>query len=133
MQVYDRFTTKEFQNDYRTIVLRDDWTDYDDYVQNTGGIENLETSTPITVTLIYFEGLGVLVEEGLIDVNLVAKLLSASVIQVWEKFGPYFVEMRERSGQPRIFDKTEYLYYEMKRLRGDDWSFEGLIRTQAPR
>ena len=78
MQIYDRFTTKEFQLDYRTLAVSDDWTDYDDFIQNIRGLENVETSNPIAVTLTYFEGLGVLVEEGLIDVNLVAKLLSAS-------------------------------------------------------
>ena len=65
-----------------------------------------------------------LVEEGLIDVNLVAKLLSASVIQCWEKVRPYVLEQRERQQLPRIFDKTEYLYNEMKRVRGADWSYE---------
>ena len=41
MQIYDRFTTKEFQLDYRTLAVSDDWTDYDDFIQNIRGLENV--------------------------------------------------------------------------------------------
>jgi len=133
MQIYDRFVTKEFQKDWRTFVLADEWKSYNDYLARYSGKENLEVSSRIATVFHYFEGVGVLVEEGLIDSKLVAKLLSASVIQCWEKYESVIREQRKLSGLPRIFDKTEYLYNEMKNLRGDDWSFESVIRAQAPR
>lgn len=128
MQIYDRFVTKDFQSEWRKFVFVYDWKNYDDYNQRYSPRTDLEVSSSIATLFHYFEGVGVLLEEDLIDSGLVAKLLSASVIQCWEKYEPIVRERRERTGQPRIFDKTEYLYLEMKKLRGEDWSYTG---TQA--
>lgn len=63
----------------------------------------------------FFEGLGVLVMKGLVDVALVEDLLSERVIWYWEDV------MRESREDARIFvndpkqgDHIEYLYHEMK-------------------
>jgi hypothetical protein len=133
MQIYDRFVSREFQLDWRAFLWKYEWDNYDDFMEQTYGVENIEVSSNISSIFHYFEGVGVLVEEGLIDVNLVAKLLSASVIQCWEKVEPYVREQRERFGLPRIFDKTEYLYNEMKRVRGDDWSYTSATQILEPK
>jgi hypothetical protein len=65
-----------------------------------------------------------LIEEKLIDPKLVANLMSGNIMYVWERYGS-FIEYRGRANWPREWDKTEYFYGEMKRLRGDDWSPQG--------
>ena len=123
MQLYDKFVTKEFQEYFRTMIHLYEWTDTDDYIAKYSIVNNFEDSVVTSTVFHYFEGIGVLVEEGLIDSKLVAKLLAASVIQLWEKYESMILERRERSNRPRIYDKTEYLYHEIKKLRGQDWDY----------
>jgi hypothetical protein len=63
----------------------------------------------------FFEGIGVLVYQNLIDVELVAELMSRHVIRFWEKMEPISKEMRRRLNLPRVDEKIEYLYDEMKK------------------
>jgi hypothetical protein len=123
MQIYDKFVTKDFQNDCRILLRVWEWDDYDDYRNKYSSANNLEASSRLATVFHYFEGVGVLVEENLVDSKMVAKLLSANVIQIWEKFGPIFLEFRVKANLPRVYDKTELLYNEMKKLREDDWNY----------
>ena len=90
------------------------WVDYDDKMRKYpwGSPEFIEEA----VLWNYWESTGVLVEEGLIDTKMLSKLIAGDLIQFWEKFSPFLFEMRRRRGFPQMYDKTEYLYYEMKRL-----------------
>jgi len=58
----------------------------------------------------YFEGLGVLVREGLIDIRLVSLFLYGEVKLFWEKWGSFFKEQRIVENYPRAWIETEYLY-----------------------
>ena len=58
----------------------------------------------------YFEGIGVLVREGLINVRLVSLFLYGEVKWFWEKYGPYFKEHRVVENYPRAWIEAEYLY-----------------------
>jgi hypothetical protein len=69
----------------------------------------------------FYEEIGVLVEEGLIDVNLVIQLIGRGFRQFWEKFEPIVVETRVRRKYPQYFDRIEYLYNEVKKVRGYQW------------
>jgi hypothetical protein len=69
----------------------------------------------------FYEEIGVLLEEGLIDVNLVIQLIGGTFRLYWEKFEPYVLERRIRDNYPRYYDKMEYLYNEIEKLRGHEW------------
>jgi hypothetical protein len=63
----------------------------------------------------YFEGLGMLVKRGLIDIDLVEDLFSHRVIWWWETHAaPYVDTMRQNLKDPTIADSVEYLYNVMK-------------------
>jgi len=64
----------------------------------------------------YFEGIGVLVQEGLLDVDLVEKLFAGRIIAIWEKIFPVgsIDEARQIIKDPGMHDHFEYLYHEMK-------------------
>ena len=59
---------------------------------------------------VFFEGLGVLVREGLIDVRLVSLFLYGEVKLFWEKWGPFMREQRIVANYPRAWIEAEYLY-----------------------
>jgi hypothetical protein len=58
----------------------------------------------------YFEGMGVLVREKLIDLRLVSLFLHGEIKLYWEKFGPFFKQFRVSENYPRAWIEAEYLY-----------------------
>jgi hypothetical protein len=60
-----------------------------------------------------YEGLGVLVHEGLVDIRLVARYIGGTYKALWEMWGPVFVQARAAWKEPRIGAECEYLYDEL--------------------
>ena len=117
MQAYSRFTEKEFQKSWFEMVSQWEWDDYDDFMAKYGPKTNSEDASKWGSVLAYFEGLGVFVEQGLIDIELVSRLGSTNIINCWEKFGPVFEEYTRRTGNPYAYDYLEWLYNELKDKR----------------
>jgi hypothetical protein len=69
----------------------------------------------ISQVYMFFDEIGVLLQMGLIDINLVEKLLSGHAIRVWEKLKPLIDYRRKLRNDPRIAQGFEYLYNEMKK------------------
>jgi len=81
----------------------------------------------LTTQATFYEGVGVLVEEGLIDINLVDKLLRNNILGNWESLEPLIHEMRQIGKQRYdalasydkyhvIYDTWERLYNRIKQL-----------------
>jgi hypothetical protein len=75
--------------------------------------ENLEIFTTYQVLNTYFEGLGILVKEKLLDVALIENLLKRRIQWFWEYTAPYYDEIRQRTNDPTMFENFEYLYNEV--------------------
>jgi hypothetical protein len=56
------------------------------------------------------ESLGVLVRDGLIDIGMLARLHSGSILFFWDRFCEGILDSREAMGWPRWMVETEYLY-----------------------
>ena len=72
--------------------------------------EDREMFSILAKRLSYYEGIGVLIEDGLIDIGLVAKLSSGNIISFWERFGDGVKAIREYYNWPRWAIMVEYLY-----------------------
>jgi hypothetical protein len=72
MQLYDRYNDTEFRKAYNK-VLYTQWADYDDFNAKYGP----ESDVRIALETInaFFEGVGVLVKRGLLDILYVEDLL----------------------------------------------------------
>jgi len=60
--------------------------------------------------LSYYEGIGVLISEGLLDIGLVARLSSGNIIWFWEKYRDGLYDLREKFKWVRFAIEVEYLY-----------------------
>ena len=60
-----------------------------------------------TVTL---EGLGVLLRKDLVDIEMVARMLSGTIIYLWERYRDMLYRFREEYNWPRAQIEMEYLY-----------------------
>ncbi len=63
----------------------------------------------------FFEGVGVLVIENLLEIRLVAELMTDPLTMYWDLFAPHIDEVRERGNTPRMLAETEYLYNTLKK------------------
>lgn len=57
-----------------------------------------------------YEGIGVLVHEGLLDIRLVARMIGNTFKSAWENWGPIYKEARVKWSFPRYAIECEYLY-----------------------
>jgi hypothetical protein len=112
MQVLHRFYEPDFFEKY-TQVLYWKWADYDDFIQKYGWKNNPQAWYSEGSIAAYFEGIGLLMNLGLLDVKLVHGLLFRHVKLFWEKIMPVSLEMRKRLKIPHVDQWVEYLYSEL--------------------
>jgi hypothetical protein len=86
------------------------WSTAEDFTEEW---RNLEGRKTVATLANWYEGLGVLVKENLLDIGVVALLLTGLVIPFWNKFIPIIDETRELYGSPRFLSENEYLYNEL--------------------
>jgi hypothetical protein len=118
-QLYSEFRSADNLRLYGK-ALQMMWDDFDDF-EKKYGLEDWEKRVPYTSMSLFYEEIGVLLEEELIDINLVIQLIGGTFRWFWEKFEPIVLEHRVRQRYPQYFDKMEYLYNEIKKLRGHQW------------
>jgi hypothetical protein len=67
---------------------------------------------------IFFDGVGVLVRKGLVDIDLVERIFYDRIIWYWEMIKPRALFVRESFG-PKHLEDLEWLYEEMVRRHGN--------------
>ncbi len=117
MDIYDQFYNPEWHRRWMEVVYvyqNEDLMDSDGVPRFLkGDIDNFVDASSLAS---FFEGIGLLVNKGLIDINLVAELMSSPLIWVWEKVEELVRKTREVTGRPQIYEWFEYLYNEIQRI-----------------
>ena len=72
-----------------------------------------ENQYAINILTGYYEGLGTLVKEDMLNIRWVALLFGSWTRMFWEKVEPIAEEIRVDHKAPRFFSETEYLYNEL--------------------
>lgn len=119
MNVYNRWNTKELQAAYglSRFDIVPKIKDYEDWRQHysvRGGPQNLETWLNLQLLVTYFEGLGMLVKKGLIDIDMVDDLFAGRIKWYWESGRVLWQGARAGLGDPQLYDSVEYLYNALK-------------------
>ena len=112
MHIFNRFQEVEFRKNFNEIMTRE-WKDYDDWDRKYGRYTNPTAQAISSSIALFFEGLGVLLKRGLLDIDIVGELMSTPVRRYWEKTNPIIIEMRDRSNREGALSSAEYLYDEM--------------------
>ena len=116
MGVYDTWRSPSFRESFIKMNRRE-WKDFAEWQTKYRPIDNPEESTAEHIVFTFYDGVGVLVRRGLIDIGMVDELLSGSFLNLWEKFEVVFGQVRENNKNPRIFKNSEYLYNEIIQYR----------------
>ena len=111
MRIYDRFGSKEMVEAIYSVGQLG---------AKSSDLQPPEKLTGITQLAVLFEGLGVLLEKGLIDIELVDSLFGPSLDTLWEPIRPFIYNTREALKQPFMFSHFEYLHDKLNDYRKED-------------
>jgi hypothetical protein len=108
MRIYDRFGSKEMVEAMNSVGrLRSMKAEFPPQAELTG----------VTQIAIVFEGLGVLLEQNLIDIKLVDSLFGPTLVSLWDPIHPVINGMRESLKEPFFFSHFEYLHDRLNEYR----------------
>ena len=117
MELYEQYYAPEYHKRWMEIVYRLREEDlFDTNGKPTFLKGEVENYIEINALCCFFEGVGLLVNKKLIDIVLVAELMSTPIILVWEKIRNFVEKVREVMGRPQVYEWFEYLYQEIQEL-----------------
>ncbi|MGA2310425.1 MAG: hypothetical protein ABSG57_12880 [Candidatus Bathyarchaeia archaeon] len=110
---YDISTSREFLEAF-VDTFEVEFKDYDDFVKRYGRPIS-RNQVPMSFMMMgnFFEQIGVLFKNRLIDASLIDQLFPVFV--VWEKMKPLVEGMRKEYHNPGFLEWFEYLYNEMRK------------------
>jgi len=117
MDIYDHFYDTEFHKRWMEavyVIQNADLFDSEGLPKFLTG--DIGTYVEITSLCSFFEGVGLLIKKKLIDIDLVAELMSTPIFLVWEKVEKFVKKIRVILGRPQIYEWFEYLYNEIQRI-----------------
>jgi hypothetical protein len=116
MQVYQQLNSEE---SFRTFaeLMNLECENYDEFLRKYDSSVNPNNFGKRSHIWWSYNTIGVLLHEGLIEPDLVFKLLGPLVVQQWKKWSSIIEEIRERENVPENLKMFEYLYGEMRKLR----------------
>ena len=123
MQIWDKVNNKDFLEDWTETLWSWKWDTYEEYLTKYGSKpEKLSKLTHVLDTL---SGIGVLLENGLVDPKMLYRILLQGwgPILYWEKYGPSLKEFGRRTGESRMYAGFEFLYNEFSRLYEEEHGY----------
>jgi hypothetical protein len=115
MQIHEQWKDRTFIKGFYEMLNKWEWKDFYDFLAKYGQGSNEEAFITMVEVVWYFEGVGQLLREELIDIGLVEAMYSDRVIRLWEKGYPIILGLRELNQNPDYYGNFEYLYREMKK------------------
>jgi len=113
MNIMNSYRSPEFRKQWHTLWNLE-WDDFDDFKKKYEG--NVEVITAWTSVITYFESVGVITKNRLIDIQLIHSLLAGGIKIVWERYEPLIMGDREQFKKYAVaWDDCEYLYHEILR------------------
>ncbi|MGA3193129.1 MAG: hypothetical protein ABSD73_11570 [Candidatus Bathyarchaeia archaeon] len=108
--LYSIYCSETFQSEWHTFMTEqlEDLKTYQ---------EKFEVEFPPSA--VFFNEIGILLEKGLIDVNLVNSLFGGVVPRYWKKMKPFLEICRKEIGQPKLGRGIEYLGNEIEKLQSE--------------
>jgi len=116
MQIYQGMSSPEHFR-MANELSKMEWDDYDDFYRKYSGEHNPEAFAMRYSTWYRYNGIGLLVKAGLIDVNRVYDLLNEMILWQWVKWEDIIVRSRDLYNLPGYMEGFEFIANEMKKTR----------------
>jgi hypothetical protein len=112
MSLYETHRSPELRKLYTRVRDRE-WTDFEDWQKKYGPENNPDASIEYQSLMNFFDGVGLLVKRGLIDISLVHDLMFISTNRIWNLHKSVIYNVRISSGYPSLWEHFEYLSNEL--------------------
>ena len=116
MPIYSHFYDQDFLKPLHDIIYNWEWKDAEDWGNKYGYNTNLDAAGQFSSIMHYFRCVGSLLQRNQLEPELVFDLMHRQVIRFWERIEPLVTEWRIINPSTSVFDTSEYLYNEMKRM-----------------
>jgi hypothetical protein len=116
LNLYDHYNNPTFVRRFGDLLFNWSWKDYDDWHEKFSPEANIKAYASWASIGNYFKGVGVLVDEKMIDARLVEKLMGEPFLRYWEKCEPIIKEFRKDYKMPKAWEMVEHLYNELKNI-----------------
>ena len=120
MRLYATWDTLQFQQAFHTVYWAE-FHDLDSALATTNGERHIWS-----YLFSFYDQAGALLRRNLVEFDLLDDLLGNSTRDLWERVEPIIREVRERSGDHRLYEHFEFLYDEMCRRAPGPW--RGTVR-----
>jgi len=115
MRLYSTWGSKDMLDAHRRFVVIE-VKDYDSFVKKHGPMtKSSQIHTDIDQIGWFFNLMGFLVKEKIVQIKLVDELLGYWVIKNWESIEPLVYGWRKQYNIPESYQWFEYLYNEMQK------------------
>jgi hypothetical protein len=114
MQIYNRWTAKDMAAAYGLVRYKYSWQSVEESFEKYLPDKDIDAYSNLQILHNFFEGLGLLVKRGLIDITMVEDLFSQRILWHWERHKPVYLQARTMLNDPTQYDSIEYLYNLMK-------------------
>jgi hypothetical protein len=109
MKIYERFGTREMVEAMNRVGASK-FVSFEDYSKKYG-------VTDITEIAVLFDGIGVLLEQNLIDIDMVDQLFGTTIYLLWNRMEPVIQAMRQGLNEPAFFAHFENLINKLNAFR----------------
>jgi hypothetical protein len=89
---------------------------FDEWWEKYGPENNMEFFVRWYRGIVFYESIGILVKNGIVDLSLVDDLMSGPVLITWERYKPIIMGIREKYGYPHFQEWQEYLVNEVRKI-----------------
>lgn len=111
MQISNRYEDKHTASQW--VWRNIEYKDFDDFWAKYGVDVNPDFWMRDSSIFTWYENVGVLVKEGMLNMRLVALSWAGASRMVWEKLEPILPQLRKQFNYPRMWSETEYLFREL--------------------
>lgn len=107
----DKITTKDFITSYLNLMYNQEWKNYDEWWEKYGA-NNPEAYNDFLFVTLWFQNLGMLYEQGVIEIDMLYYDRGFGYIRMWERLEPIIKVYRKQFNQ-FAYHHLEKLYHEL--------------------
>jgi hypothetical protein len=113
MQIHSSLQSPEMVKNFYDIINQE-WETPEEYMEKYGPQTNPDAYSKRAHIALIFENVGILLSRGLVDITLVRDMMTAGIVQFYEKLEPVIKYVREEENNPTWNEWVEYLYKQIK-------------------
>jgi hypothetical protein len=112
IQIYNK-TTSEEGIEYQRMLAEAEFSNYDEWLEKYNSDSEYRKAF-LWMSYVY-EGIGVFLKEGLVNIRLIALFMAGVTRLFWERYRDVIYRERDRMGYRRFASEWEYTYNELMR------------------